>query len=240
MSTLSYSEIYGERKLATKHALARLNSFRNPLSPPSWAMPTVPTPLSIAYKAMCDKSVKEHEARTLDTTTIGPEEFMRAYEAWRDLYAAYLESRKLYTAVLDQAHAEAEEAYEAALEEETQAKVIYERELLLLILPTSDSTAVHYKILGPRNKVPTDTWMDAGLYGVSELGLRTDIRDVLHLECAKFLEADKTATEYAAYDDREPAGFYLIAAHKAHTRIKTILAESPRVGLWKATREAES
>jgi hypothetical protein len=235
MASLSYSEIYGQRKLDTTHALARLNSYRNPLFPPAWSMPPSPTPLSIAYHAMWDAEAKEHEARTAYMRAIGTQEEHRLYGTWDNLDDVYEDKRETYSTLLEQVHAKAEEEYEAALKAEQTAKEIYEHEMLLLILPQLAPTEVHYKILGPRNKVPTDTWMDAGLYGVSELGLRADIRDVLCQECAKYLEADKTGAVSAKYGDREPAGFYFIAVHKAHACIKAILAESPRVGLWKTT-----
>lgn len=233
MASLSYNEIYGQRKLATTHALARLNGYRNPLFPPVWSMPLSPTPLSIAYHAMWKAEAKEHEARTAYLRAIGTQDEYSLYGTWHNLHKAYEDTREAYSTVLGQVHAEAEEAYEAALAAEKTAKEIYEHETVLLVLPAIAPTAVHYKVLGPRNKVPTETWMDAGLYGVSELGLRTDTRDVLAEECSKYLKADSTACGGDLH-----AGYYFIVAHKADATIKAILAESPRVGLWKATAAA--
>ena len=230
MASLSYGEIHGQRKLATTHALARLNGYRNPLFPPAWSMPPSPTPLSIAFHAMWKDEAKEHEARTAYLRAIGTQEEYSLYGTWHNLHKAYEDARETYITVLEQVHAEAEEAYEAALKAEQTAKEIYEHEILLLILPALAPTNVHFKVLGPRNKVPTETWMDAGLYGVSELGLRADIRDVLAEECRKYLAADSTARGGDLH-----AGYYFIVAHKADATIKAILAESPRVGLWKAT-----
>jgi hypothetical protein len=230
MASLSYSEIYGQRKLDTTHALARLNGYRNPLFPPAWSMPPSPTPLSIAYHAMWKAEAKEHEARTAYLRAIGTQEEYSLYGTWDNLDDLYEDKRETYSTVLEQVHAKAEEEYEAALKAEKTAKEIYEHEMLLLILPQLAPTEVHFKILGPRNKVPTETWMDAGLYGVSELGLRADIRNVLAEECSKYLKADSTARGGDLH-----AGYYFIVAHKADASIKAILAESPRVGLWKAT-----
>lgn len=239
MTTLSYSEIHGQRKVATTHALARLNSYRNPLYPPVWATPPSPTPLSIAYKAMWDAEAKEREARTTYLRAIGTRQEYTLYGTWHDLTKVFEAAWQTYSAVLEQAHEEAEAAYEAALKAEQTAREIYTHEMLILVLPAIAPTKVNFKILGPRNKVPTDTWMDHGLYGVSELGLRADIRDVLQEECRKYLEADAAAAADAS-SDREGSGFLFKAVYLADARINAILVESPRVGLWKATKEASA
>ena len=197
------------------------------------------TALSLAYTALWDAEAKEHAARTAYLRAIGTSEYERLYGIWFGLNMDYDAAREKFLAERDSAEYAAEVAYNAAQQAERTARENYEREMLILVLPQLAPTAVHYTVLGPRNTVPRDTWMDAGLYGVSELGLRADIRDQLVENCTTVLELEKTRSGPFALS--EGAGHELwLKNMTAHGRIKAILAESPRVGLWKATRAAES
>ena len=238
---MSYREIYDKAVAATAAAKEASLALRHTTArPPPWATPAEPTPLSRAYKALWDAVAAEQTALTAHMRSLDGYDDNDAFTAHLDAQHATKSAMYTYGTELERARKAAFAAYEAAQRFEQTALEIYEHELMLLVLPATAPTEVVYKILGPRNKVPKETWMDAGLYGVSELGLRTDIRDTLQQECSKYLEAESKATREASHGSKDTAGFYFISAHTAHERIKAILAESPRVGLWKATKGASA